>query len=146
MPSTVTRQVAGFTVVTSATCPEGSECINALRCVEMGRKCIEGTSGCGGSPYNCCCTFKPPAPPTCPEGSECINALRCVEMGRKCIEGTSGCGGSPYNCCCTFKPPAPPVPPAPPEEVRIPTLIIVVAGIAVVGIAGLALWRLLRRS
>jgi hypothetical protein len=98
MPSTVTRQVAGFTVVTSTACPEGSECINALRCVEMGRKCIDGTHGCGGSPYNCCCTFKPPekAPP--------------------------------------------------PEEVRIPTLIIVVAGIAVTGIAGLVLWRLLRRS
>jgi hypothetical protein len=101
MPSTVTRQVAGFTVVTSTACPEGSEC---------------------------------------------INALRCVEMGRKCIDGTHGCGGSPYNCCCTFKPPEKVPPPPPPEEVRIPTLIIVVAGIAVTGIAGLVLWRLLRRS
>jgi hypothetical protein len=91
-----------------------------------------------------------PAPPTCPEGSECINALRCVEMGRKCIEGTSGCGGVAQNCCCAFKPPEKPPeevpPPPPPEEVRIPTLAIVIAGVVVVGIAGLALWRLLRRS
>jgi hypothetical protein len=104
MPGTVTRQVAGFTVVASTACPGGSECINALRCVEMGRKCVEGTSGCGGVPQNCC-------------------------------------------CASLSAPPSPPVPPAPPpEEVRIPTLIIVVAGVAVVGIAGLALWRLLRRS
>jgi hypothetical protein len=101
MSGTVTGQVAGFTVVTSATCPEGSECINALRCVEMGRRCIEGTHGCGGSPYNCCCAFRPP--------------------------------------------PQPPTPSPPPEEVRIPTLIIVVAGMAVAGIVGLALWRLLKR-
>ena len=73
--------------------------------------------------------------PECPEGSECINALRCVEMGGRCIEGTHGCGGMPQNCCCTFKPP-----------VRIPTLLIVAVGVAVAGIAGLALLRLLRRS
>ncbi len=106
MSSTVTRQVAGFTISQFATCPEGSECINALRCVEMGRRCIEGTRGCGGSPYNCCCTFKP-------------------------SEGA---------------PPSPPPSPPPPEEARMPTLIIVVAGIAVAGIAGLALWRLLKRG
>ncbi|MCC5990850.1 MAG: hypothetical protein LM558_05035 [Thermosphaera sp.] len=82
------------------------------------------------------------APPTCPEGSECIDALRCVEMGGRCVEGTTGCGGRAQNCCCTFKPP--PAPPTPPEETRIPTLAIVIAGVTVAGIVGLALWRFLK--
>jgi hypothetical protein len=77
------------------------------------------------------------APPTCPEGSECIDALRCVEMGGRCVEGTTGCGGRAQNCCCMFKPPAPP-------ETRIPTLAIVIVGVAVAGIVGLALWRFLK--
>jgi hypothetical protein len=41
-------------------CPEGSECMNALRCVEMGGRCVEGTAGCGGRAQNCCCTFRKP--------------------------------------------------------------------------------------
>jgi hypothetical protein len=41
-------------------CPEGSECMDALKCVEMGGRCIEGTHGCGGRPQNCCCTFRKP--------------------------------------------------------------------------------------
>jgi hypothetical protein len=45
---------------TGTACPEGSECIDALRCVEMGGRCIEGTHRCGGRAQNCCCTFRKP--------------------------------------------------------------------------------------
>jgi hypothetical protein len=90
-----------------------------------------------------------PAPPACPEGSECIEVDECIRSGGECIENTYGCGGVTGNCCCRIPPekkppPAPPVPPAPPEEVRIPTLAIIIAGVAVAGIVGLAMWRLLR--
>jgi hypothetical protein len=47
--------------VSGVACPEGSECMDALRCVEMGGRCVEGTAGCGGRAQNCCCMFKPPA-------------------------------------------------------------------------------------
>jgi hypothetical protein len=46
--------------VTVAKCPEDSECMDALKCVEMGGRCIEGTHGCGGRAQNCCCTFRKP--------------------------------------------------------------------------------------
>jgi hypothetical protein len=50
-----------FRVEGEIVCPEGSECMNALRCVEMGGRCVEGTHGCGGRAQNCCCMLKPPA-------------------------------------------------------------------------------------
>jgi hypothetical protein len=84
-----------------------------------------------------------PAPPACPEGSECLEVGECIRSGGECVENTYGCGGVTGNCCCRIppekKPPAPP-----PEEVRIPTLAIIIAGVAVTGIVGLALWRFLR--
>jgi hypothetical protein len=46
--------------VSGIACPEGSECMDALKCVEMGRRCVEGTHGCGGRAQNCCCTFRKP--------------------------------------------------------------------------------------
>jgi hypothetical protein len=59
MPLKTTSTQAEFTV-TGMACPEGSECIDALKCVEMGGRCIEGTHGCGGRVQNCCCTFRKP--------------------------------------------------------------------------------------
>jgi hypothetical protein len=82
-----------------------------------------------------------PAPPACPEGSECIEVDECIRNGGECIENTYGCGGVTGNCCCRIPPEK-----KPPEEARIPMLAIIIAGVAVAGIAGLALWRLLRRS
>jgi hypothetical protein len=47
--------------VSGIACPEGSECMDALKCVEMGGRCVEGTARCGGRAQNCCCLLKPPA-------------------------------------------------------------------------------------
>jgi hypothetical protein len=79
------------------------------------------------------------APPACPEGSECLEVDECIRSGGECVENTYGCGGVAGNCCCRISPEK-----KPPEEVRIPVLAIIIAGVAVAGIAGLALWRFLR--
>ncbi len=62
MPYRGSRAEVSFEVtrVTVITCPEGSECMDAFRCVEMGGRCVEGTAGCGGRAQNCCCTFRKP--------------------------------------------------------------------------------------
>jgi hypothetical protein len=60
MPLKSAGTQVGFSV-SGVACPDGSECIDALKCVEMGGKCVEGTAGCGGRAQNCCCLLKPPA-------------------------------------------------------------------------------------
>jgi len=63
------------------TCPEGSECMDALKCVEMGGRCIERTHGCGGRLQNCCCTFRKPVVETALPIVMAVGAMVLLAVG-----------------------------------------------------------------
>jgi hypothetical protein len=80
MPLKGASAQAEFTV-SGIACPEGSECMDAMKCVEMGGRCIEGTAGCGGRAQNCCCTFRKPVVETALPVLMAVGAMVLLAVG-----------------------------------------------------------------